>query len=100
MAKRTLAAIAGALALQACASSGTNFDMAAVDRLQPGMTLAQVSAVLGQPNSITRMANGMQVVVWAHTNVAGSSVQSKSAGLIFDAQGRFVQVSSTNQYGS
>jgi outer membrane protein assembly factor BamE (lipoprotein component of BamABCDE complex) len=61
MLKTTTICLILALTCSACASIGTDYNEAAVARLQPGMTKADVIAVLGRPNGQTTMADGQQL---------------------------------------
>ena len=57
-------AVLAALLLAGCVSMGTNYDVAAVDRLQVGMSKAEVIGLLGQPNQVVTLSGGGQKLVW------------------------------------
>ena len=85
-----LAIICAALLLAGCASAGTNFSDQAVASVQPGMSKADVIAMLGPPNAVSTMPDGRQVLAWSHVKInswAGSSLV-RSASFVFDADGR------------
>jgi hypothetical protein len=86
-----------------CASSGTDYDPAAVATLMQGMTEAEVIQRLGKPNNVTTMVDGRKVMVWAHSEVNGLSGRSstRAVSILFGADGRMSrQVSETNSQGS
>ncbi len=98
--KRTLfvAAVCLTLGLSACASGGKNYDPAAVSQIAVGTPIAEVIARLGEPNSRINGPDGSTNLVWIHTRVTGlGTVDSRSALLVFDPNGRFVRVASTTQ---
>jgi hypothetical protein len=79
-----------ALLLTGCAS-GTNYNPASVSQLQPGMSKEEVVKMLGKPNSVTAMANGQTILVWARAKVSPFGASSRSASLIFGADGKLLQ---------
>ncbi len=83
------AVLALALMCSGCVSVGTNFNPAAVDQLQPGMTKAEVISRLGQPNGQSTMADGREVLVWLFSegNALGQG-RSRTVTIIFDQNGR------------
>lgn len=86
------------LLVSGCASVGTNFDPAAVQSLQPGMTEAQVIQVLGSPNSRTRLADGSEMLGWTYGHaVAFGSASGKAAILRFGPDGRYVGIMSSTE---
>ena len=56
-----------ALLLAGCVSMGTDYDVAAVDRLHIGMTKAEVIGLLGQPNQVVTNSDGSERLVWVHS---------------------------------
>lgn len=90
--------LVAALLLAGCASMGTNFDMAAVNTLQAGMTEAEVVARLGQPNNRVMRPDGQQMLSWVHSqaNFLGSA-KAKSVSLLFGPDGRLVRPVATTQ---
>lgn len=85
-------AIAAALLLAGCVSMGTNYNDAAVDRLQVGMTKAQVIDLLGQPNQVVTNADGSERLVWVHSTGSMLGANARSVGLPFGADGRLTDV--------
>lgn len=87
-----------AITLGGCISMGTNYDAAAVDQITPGTPMSEVIARLGQPNSRTTLPNGQTQLMWLHsTGTAWGTADARSAALLFDAEGRFIRVITTNQ---
>jgi hypothetical protein len=85
-------AIAAALLLAGCVSMGTNYDVAAVDRLQVGMTKAQVIDLLGQPNQVVTNADGSERFVWVHSTGSLLGAIARSVGLPFGPDGRLTDI--------
>lgn len=88
--KRTLP-IAIALLLAGCVSMGTNYDPAAVDRLQVGMTKAEVIRMLGQPNQAITLAGGGQKLIWVHSAGSMFGANARSVGLPFGPDGKLTE---------
>jgi hypothetical protein len=84
--------IAAAVLLAGCVSMGTNYDPNAVDRLQVGMTKAQVIQMLGQPNQIVTLAGGGQKLIWVHSTGSMFGAEARSVGLPFGADGLLLEV--------
>jgi uncharacterized protein YcfL len=85
-------AVAAALLLAGCVSTGTNYDVAAVDRLQVGMTKAEVIGLLGQPNQVVTNSDGSERLVWVHSTGSVLGANARSVGLPFGADGRLTDV--------
>lgn len=85
-------AVAAALLLAGCVSMGTNYDVAAVDRLQVGMTKAEVISLLGQPNQIVTNSDGSERLVWVHSTGSMLGANARSVGLPFGPDGRLTNV--------
>jgi hypothetical protein len=81
-----------------CASVGTDFNVATVQSLQPGMTEAQVIQILGQPNTRTRLMDGSEQLGWVygHSSAFGSTT-GRAAMLKFGADLRYIGVVSTSE---
>ena len=77
---------------------GTNYDVAAVDRLQVGMTKAQVIQMLGKPNTITTLADGRVQLGWVHSTGSMFGANARAVSLLFDANGKLLQTVSQNQF--
>lgn len=93
-----LAAFTISAATAGCVSVGTNYDAAAVDQIAPGTAMSVVIARLGQPNSRTTLPNGQTQLMWLHsTGTAWGTADARSAALLFDAEGKFIRVITTNQ---
>jgi len=89
---KSISAFAAALLLAGCISMGTNYDVAAVDRLQVGMTKAQVIGLLGQPNQVVTNADGSERLVWVHSTGSMFGANARSVGLPFGPDGRLTDV--------
>ena len=72
-----------ALMLSGCVSMGTNYDAAAVDRLQVGMTKAEVVSMLGQPNQVITGSGGNERLIWVHSTGSIMGAKARSVGLPF-----------------
>lgn len=89
---RKNSAVAAALLLAGCVSMGTNYEVAAVDRLQVGMTKAQVIGLLGQPNQVVTNSDGSERLVWVHSSGSMLGANARSVGLPFGPDGRLTDV--------
>jgi len=88
----TIATIAVLVA--GCASFGEDFDLAAVDQLQPGVsTIEDAKKLLGEPQSVAKTANGITVYVWMHSKANGLTGNSsaQSASLAFGPDGKMLK---------
>ena len=90
--RKHLVAVA-ALSLAGCVSMGTNYDVAAVDRLRVGMTKAEVIGLLGQPNQVVTNSDGSERLVWVHSTGSMFGTNARSVGLPFGPDGRLTDVS-------
>lgn len=86
-----LATIAAVL-LAGCVSMGTNFDEAAVKRLQLDMTKAEVIDLLGEPNQIVTSADGSERLIWVHSTGSAFGANARSLGLPFSPEGKLTDV--------
>lgn len=93
------------LALSGCATmeSGTNFDSAAANSFQAGVsTRADVESRLGTPQSVTTSADGSAIIVYSHiesranTFSGKSEATARSVAYLFDPAGVLKQVSTQN----
>lgn len=84
--------IFAALLLSGCVSMGTNYDAAAVDRLQVGMSKTQVIQMLGQPNQVISNTDGTERLVWVHSTGSMFGANARSVGLPFGADGRLADI--------
>ena len=89
---KRLTTYAAALLLAGCVSMGTNYDVAAVDRLQVGMTKAEVIGLLGQPNQVVTNSDGSVRLVWVHSTGSMFGANARSVGLPFDRDGKLTDV--------
>lgn len=85
-------AVVAALLLAGCVSMGTNYDVEAVDRLQVGMTKAEVIGLLGQPNQVVTLSGGGQKLVWVHSTGSMFGAEARSVGLPFDREGKLTDI--------
>jgi hypothetical protein len=86
-----------ALMLAGCVSMGTNYDPAAVGRLQKGMTQAEVIQMLGKPNTITTLSDGRTQLGWVHSTGSMFGANARAVSLLFDTSGRLIQTINQNQ---
>ena len=84
--------IAAAIILAGCVSMGTNYNPAAIDRLQVGMTKAEVIQMLGQPNQVITLSGGGQKLVWVHSTGSMFGAEARSVGLPFGSDGKLTEV--------
>lgn len=84
--------LGAALMLAGCVSMGTNFDAAAVSKLQVGMTKAEVIQMLGKPNQVITNSDGTERLVWVHSTGSMMGAKARSVGLPFGADGRLTDV--------
>ena len=89
---KRLTIFAAAFALAGCVSMGTNYDVAAVDRLRVGMTKAEVIGLLGQPNQVVTNSDGSARLVWVHSTGSMFGSNARSVGLPFGSDGRLTDV--------
>ena len=80
------------LLLAGCVSMGTNYDPTAVDRLQVGMTKAQVIQMLGQPNQVITHSDGSSRLIWVHSTGSMLGAKARSVGLPFGSDGKLIDV--------
>jgi hypothetical protein len=85
-------AVLAALLLAGCVSMGTNYDVAAVDRLQKGMTKAEVIQMLGKPNQFINYSNGTESLIWVHSTGSMFGANARSVGLPFGPDGKLTDV--------
>lgn len=86
------AVFAAALMLAGCVSMGTNYDPAAVQQLQVGMTKDQVIQMLGKPNQVINYADSSEKLIWVHSTGSMLSATARSVGLPFGADGKLTEV--------
>ena len=67
-----------------CVSMGTDYDTAAVERLQVGMSKAEVIQILGQPNQVISNSDGSERLIWVHSTGSAFGAKSRSVGLPFN----------------
>lgn len=88
-----IAALLALCPLSGCMTVGDKFDMAVVQRFQPGVTTrADAERQLGAPMSITNMADGSVLLQWMYTQAVYVSAESKHVALLFGVDGKFVRV--------
>lgn len=85
------------LSCTGCVSMGTNYNPTLVSQLQSGMTKEQVVAMLGTPNTVLRLGDGSQNLVWTHSTGSIAGATARSLTLLFDANGKYVRVLSEVQ---
>lgn len=106
-----LAAVATAVALVGCASSGVQVTEQQAQTFQVGKsTYPEVVSVLGEPTSVTSSTNGNRVAVYSYSAVAsrpqnfipyigplvaGYDTKSSAVTFVFDPKGVLKETSST-----
>lgn len=87
-----------AFALAACASSGTKFAMADIERMQPGVTTEQEAVQkIGKPTNTRFNPDGSKVLVWVWAHAVPGKATSRGASTLFDKEGRFVRIVSKSE---
>lgn len=77
---------------------GPNYDPAVVDQLRPGMTKAEVIALLGKPTSTASLTSGEQQVMWVHSKgTMLGRADARAVMLQFDASGRYSRMLSQSE---
>jgi hypothetical protein len=81
------------LLLAACASSGTKFNAADIDAMQPGVTTEQEAiAKIGKPTATSYGANGSKMLVWNWFETSPLKGSSGAVSVLFDKDGKFVRI--------
>ena len=86
--------------LASCATIGKQIDFSRIDQLKPGVsTIQDAVAVLG-PYSSQSYGNGIRSYGWsyAHANGLSGHVESQAAFLVFDANGKLIRTSSSQNH--
>lgn len=82
--------------LLGCASSGSSFKAQNLARFEPGKTtFKEAEALLGRPaEQVVSAQNGASVAYWRHitTNGMTGNASIKQVGLLFSADGKFLQL--------
>lgn len=92
--KKVFLAASVALTFIGCASIGQDFDMADVDRLQPGVsTLEQAKEKFGKPQSVGNYGDDRTTVTW----IRAQGRYSKAVAILFDRDGKMIRVVSRNE---
>lgn len=93
--KKLILASVLALTLAACATKGTNFNMADVDAFQPGVTtLDDAVAKLGKPRGTKIGPNGEKSVTWIYAQASLAGSESRGTRILFDKDGKMIRVAS------
>jgi hypothetical protein len=61
------------IALLAAGCAGTAFRWEDTERVKPGMTEAEVVAILGKPYSRTQSSNGNKILTWSFATAFGGA---------------------------
>jgi len=81
--------------LAACVSSGTKFNFADIETLTPGVTTdSEAIAKVGKPNLTQMRADGSKLLVWTWVQATPVGASNRSAGALFDRNGKFVRITS------
>ena len=80
-----------------CVSMGTNYDPAAVSRLQPGQSQEAVVQMLGKPTTMIRLADGSRHIIWNYSKGSMFGANARQVTLLFSPDGKFVHVVSEVQ---
>lgn len=87
-----------AFALTACASSGTKFEMADIERMQPGVTTEQEAVQkIGKPTNTRFNPDGSKALIWAWAQTVPGKTTSRGVSVLFDKEGRFVRIISKTE---
>lgn len=86
-----------ALLSAGCVSIGTNYDQAALNSLQPGMTTDQVVQRLGQPNSVATLPDGRTQLLWVHSRGSMFGANARSVALVFGPDGKLIRTVNQTQ---
>ena len=94
--KKVVFAAVFAIAMSACATRGTKFEMADVDAFQPGVTTYdQAVEKLGKPKAINIAPDGSKSVLWVYVQVAAlAGTESRGTRILFDKEGKMIRVAS------
>ena len=103
--KKVLLALSTAVMLSGCASteSGTNYNEACLQNLQPGVTTkTQVISCMGEPNRISvNPVTNETSLAWVYVGVRATLFvgrgTTKSVGMLFDKDGKFVRIISQSR---
>ncbi len=92
--RKAVLSIGTVLLLGACATSGTKFEMSAVNAMQPGVTTYEDAvATLGKPRGVAIAADGAKSVVWSWAEAgAFTGVQSRAVSILFGKDGKMIRV--------
>lgn len=94
MLKRICSLLAIALLVAGCATVGEEFDIAAVDKLEPGVaTIDDAVALLGPYSTQAVNSNGAKAYGWsfAHANGFTGKSQAKAVTLVFGPDGKLAK---------
>jgi hypothetical protein len=81
------------LPLPACVSMGANYSAEAVAQLKPGMSKAEVIALLGRPTSTASLPDGRQQMMWVHSKGSMLGTASgRSIMLMFAPDGTYAGI--------
>lgn len=102
MLKRAWILICIGLALAGCATVGEEFDMSAVDKLEPGVsTIEDAVALLGPYSTHVINSQGMKAYGWsyAHANGFSGRTKAKSVTLVFGPDGKLASKGASQNKG-
>jgi len=89
----SLALVAAALALGACADGQGAFVNGTASHFVPGVTTrAQAVAQLGPPSSIYDRADGSRIVTWARNGGLFNESETKGLSILFDPDNKMVRI--------
>lgn len=99
---RTTTVLIAALVLSACThTQGTKFEMSQVQSFTPGTTtFGDVTRTLGKPSGQSFQQDGSFLATWVYTDVGPTGGLARSAGILFDKDGKLVRVQSVHESGS
>ena len=93
--KKLVLATLLALAMTACASRGTKFEIADVEQFQPGVTTYdEAVAKLGKPKAVNIAKDGSKSVTWIYAMATIGHVESRGTRILFDKDGKMIRVAS------
>lgn len=88
-----LTALLSAIALSACMTIGSKFDIESVDQLKPGeSSISDAKALLGPPTAESTQANGSKLLQWQYSQGTLVGGNGAHAAILFDATGKMIRV--------
>lgn len=81
------------------ATQGTNFNMADVDAMQPGVTTYdEAVAKLGKPRSTMYAEDGRKSVLWLYVEAGVARSEARGVRVSFDPEGKMIRIVSKTEH--